>query len=45
MRVMVVEDDPRVANLVERTLAEAREIGLSMPEALDLTREEIESWL
>jgi hypothetical protein len=28
-----------------RTLAEARQIGLSMPEALDLTSDEVESWL
>lgn len=28
-----------------RTLAEAREIGLSMPEALDLTPDEVTAWL
>lgn len=36
---------PRPGREASRTLAEARGIGLSMPEALDLTPAEVASWL
>jgi hypothetical protein len=39
------EPTPRPRREATRTLAEARAIGLSMPEALDLTPDEIGSWL